>query len=83
MPERPDKSQDIVPWPRRRLTVQQAVFLLVLTAHGSVWLGIMIIAPSLQAVLIMLSSYLAVLATLGLLLSARDAARGPDDDSTR
>ncbi|MFJ9745753.1 hypothetical protein [Streptomyces chartreusis] len=67
--------------PPRRFTMQQAVFLLLLTAHGSVWLGIMIVAPSVQAVLIMLSSYLAVLATFGLLLSATDAARGPDDDS--
>lgn len=67
--------------PPRRFTMHQAGLLLLLTAHGSMWLGIMIVDPSAQAVLIMLASYLATLSTFALLLSATDAARGPDDDS--
>ncbi|MGW3910558.1 hypothetical protein ACWEBX_03385 [Streptomyces sp. NPDC005070] len=62
----------------RHLTVRQAGFLGLLAVHGTVWLLIAMVAPSLHAILTCLSSYLAVLAALSLLLSARPSrSRSP------
>lgn len=73
MAERPSRQP-------RRLTVQQAGLVVLLAMHGAVWLVIAIMSPSVRAVLISLSSYLAALATVGMVLSATDTARPPNDD---
>lgn len=61
--------------PPKRLTRRQTAALALLTAHATLWLVIMIVRPSLHAGLICLSSYLAVLAALALLLTAHEAVR--------
>ncbi|MEV0469043.1 hypothetical protein [Streptomyces prunicolor] len=62
----------------KRLTRHQAVFLTLLTLHAAFWLVLALIQPSLRVILISLSSFLAVLAALALVLSVgkmRDGQR--------
>ncbi|MFD5493371.1 hypothetical protein ACFWH4_10695 [Streptomyces sp. NPDC127091] len=62
MPDRPDRRP-------RRLTVPQAAAVLLLAAHGSVWLAVAVVRPSLHALLVCLSGFGAALATLALVLA--------------
>lgn len=59
-----------------RLTRGQVAFLALLVLHGTGWLAAMIVQPSIRTGAICLSSYLAVLAALALLLSGRQAVGG-------
>lgn len=56
------------------LTRHQAVFLALLLLHAVFWLVISLIQPSLQVLLICLTSFATVLATMALLLSASEAS---------
>jgi hypothetical protein len=61
--------------PPRHLTRRQALALLVLTVHGTAWLAVAVAWPSVRAVLVCLSSYLAALAALALVLSTGRTGR--------
>ncbi|MFF0164021.1 hypothetical protein ACFYRY_42020 [Streptomyces sp. NPDC005263] len=67
--------------PRHRLTRRQALAVLILTVHGTAWLAVALAWPSLRAVLVCLSSYLAALAALALVLSAGSRWRCADCDT--
>lgn len=53
----------------KRLTRHQVVFLTLLILHAAFWLVLALIQPSLRVILICLSSFLAVLAALALVLT--------------
>ncbi|MET7738359.1 hypothetical protein ABZT02_44895 [Streptomyces sp. NPDC005402] len=61
--------------PPRRLAVRQAAAVLVLAVHGTAWLVVALIQPSLPSLLTCLSAYGAALATLALFLTTRSRDR--------
>ncbi|MFJ9101147.1 hypothetical protein ACIRJM_22080 [Streptomyces sp. NPDC102405] len=67
--------------PPRHLTRRQALALLILAVHGTAWLAVALAWPSLRAVLVCLSSYLATLAALALVLNTGNRWRCADCDT--